>query len=141
MVINIRIRHHGNGYVAGSGYGDGFGDGDGCGLGSGYDYGDGYGYGGGYGDGSGILWSISENDLKDLDIYEGFPTFYTRKTVHVWTDTITGSRMQQALVYIMTHAAKTRRDWMSYSDSYRKLCSMAARAAGIQDEFMTEAKQ
>ena len=32
---------------------------------------------------SGILWSISEKDLKNLDIYEGFPTFYTRKTVHV----------------------------------------------------------
>ena len=90
---------------------------------------------------SGILWGISENDLKNLDIYEGFPTFYTRKTVNVWTDTSTGSRMQQALVYIMTHAAKTRRDGMSYSDYYRKLCSMAARAAGIQDEFMTEAKQ
>ena len=90
---------------------------------------------------SGILWSISEKDLKNLDIYEGFPTFYTRKTVNVWTDTSTGSRMQQALVYIMTHAAKTICDGMSYCDSYRKLCSMAARAAGIQDEFMTEAKQ
>ena len=40
----LRMRHHGNGYVAGSGYGDGFG------------YGDGYGDGTGDGNGDGLIY-------------------------------------------------------------------------------------
>lgn len=89
---------------------------------------------------SGLLWSISEKDLESLDKYEGFPTFYTRKTVNVWVETSTGSRMQPALVYIMTPEAKKRRDGKPYKEFYRNLCSRAARAAGIPDEFMAEAK-
>lgn len=31
----------------------------------------------------GMTWEISEDDLKAIDMLEGFPVYYTRKLVHV----------------------------------------------------------
>lgn len=84
----------------------------------------------------GLLWRISAADLKALDRYEGFPTVYQRKTVKV-TVRLSDGRIKQvpALVYEMTPGAKARRDGKAYSPFYREICSRAAVAAGIPDEF------
>lgn len=44
-----------------------------------------------------VLWRISEADEKRLDVYEGFPRFYYKKSLPVETD----SGEVQGLVYIM----------------------------------------
>ena len=50
----------------------------------------------------GVLWQLTDNCLKSLDLFEGYPNFYNRKTVEViWQDeTFT------ALTYYMTPGHK-----------------------------------
>jgi gamma-glutamylcyclotransferase (GGCT)/AIG2-like uncharacterized protein YtfP len=86
---------------------------------------------------SGLLWSISEADLKALDRYEGWPNLYERKRVLVWHNyqRCNKSVMRPALVYIMTPETKAERHGQKYNEYYRDLCSRAAQAAGIKDEF------
>ena len=44
-----------------------------------------------------LVWKISANDEKNLDMYEGFPTFYYKKNLKV---TVNGKTIR-AMVYIM----------------------------------------
>jgi len=46
----------------------------------------------------GVLWDITEDCLESLDILEGYPDYYERKTV----DVLHGGQVKQALVYYMT---------------------------------------
>lgn len=46
----------------------------------------------------GVLWDITEDCLNSLDIFEGYPDYYERKTVEV----IHNNQVKQALVYYMT---------------------------------------
>lgn len=46
----------------------------------------------------GVLWEITDDDLKELDVLEGFPHYYTRKTVTV----IHNGEQTLAMVYQMT---------------------------------------
>jgi len=71
----------------------------------------------------GILMFIQPDDLKSLDIYEGYPSYYDRKFVDVETEHGTF----QAIAYEMTEQCKNRRDFQPYSSQYRKLCSDASR--------------
>ena len=48
---------------------------------------------------NGALYEISENDLAELDLYEGYPEYYTRQEVMVSDNSGT---YRKALVYIMT---------------------------------------
>lgn len=70
----------------------------------------------------GILYSITEEDLKELDRYEGYPELYTRKEIEV--EHILGK--QKAIVYEMTPKNKKENAEMPYSLHYRKLCSNAS---------------
>jgi len=45
----------------------------------------------------GVLWDISDEDLKELDGLEGYPTYYTRKNVKV----LYNNQVLDAFVYIM----------------------------------------
>lgn len=49
------------------------------------------------------VWEVQEADERRLDIYEGYPTFYYKKELHVpITGIRTGKvRMRNAFVYIM----------------------------------------
>ncbi|MFI3242533.1 MAG: gamma-glutamylcyclotransferase [Alphaproteobacteria bacterium] len=70
----------------------------------------------------GVLFSITEEDLKELDIYEGYPDLYTRKEVEI--EHILGK--QKAIVYEMTSKNKELNEFQPYSLHYRELCSNAA---------------
>ena len=50
-----------------------------------------------------VLWDIHKDDWKSLDRYEGYPSYYTRETVHVLTDS---NVVVQAIVYVMTEERK-----------------------------------
>lgn len=50
-----------------------------------------------------VLWDISENDWKSLDIYEGFPKYYIKKNVKV---TIENGYIIDAVVYVMADNRK-----------------------------------
>lgn len=55
----------------------------------------------------GGLWTITISDLKALDIYEGYPNLYNRKTIPVYM--VTGKKTTKkvkALVYIMAPGHK-----------------------------------
>lgn len=84
---------------------------------------------------SGLLWSITEKDLQALDRYEGFPTLYDRKVVTIRRPHTRGCTWYPALVYIMTPETKAERSGQKYTEYYRDLCSRAAQAAGIYDNF------
>lgn len=52
----------------------------------------------------GILWEIDENELQDLDIREGYPTFYNR----VMSSVEYNGELTQAWVYYMTTHYRTK---------------------------------
>lgn len=55
----------------------------------------------------GVLFYISEQDLKNLDYYEGFPDIYKR--VPVMLIDRSNNQLTKALVYTMTKKAKKAR--------------------------------
>jgi len=48
------------------------------------------------------IWEISEKDEKNLDLYEGYPRFYSKK--YVTLRTITGEK--HAMIYIINKTAR-----------------------------------
>lgn len=50
-----------------------------------------------------VLWDISKNDWKSLDMYEGFPKYYIKKNVKV---TIEHGYIIDAVVYVMADNRK-----------------------------------
>ena len=80
---------------------------------------------------NGALYEISEKDLAELDLYEGYPEYYTRQEVMVSDN----GTYRKAWVYIMTEECCKRRDHGSYSDRYRKNCSDGAKYWGIPNAF------
>lgn len=53
------------------------------------------------------VWSISETDEKNLDIYEGYPRFYYKQNVYVTLQD--GSRIK-AMVYILCSTERSQED-------------------------------
>ena len=51
-----------------------------------------------------LVWGISERDERNLDRYEGFPSFYCKKDLEVETFPLEGGAPETltAMVYIMT---------------------------------------
>lgn len=49
-----------------------------------------------------LLWEISDKCEHSLDRYEGYPTFYTKQTVEVETD----SGVFETMVYVMTDESR-----------------------------------
>lgn len=52
-----------------------------------------------------VIWKIKEQDERHLDIYEGFPTFYTK--LNVMVDLPDGKK--KGMVYVMNKSAKPGR--------------------------------
>ena len=61
-----------------------------------------------------VVWKISEADERSLDRYEGFPTFYYKKTLPVLYD---GHFYLDAMVYIMFDEAKPGIPSMTYLET------------------------
>ena len=60
-----------------------------------------------------LIWKISEQDEKNLDIYEGYPKFYVKKELKIAVKSLDGDDLGKltAMVYIMTKkAVKARRN-------------------------------
>lgn len=76
----------------------------------------------------GVLWEITEADLKALDEYEGYPKLYVRRNVEVETR---DGRKAEAFVYFMarpgTYKAPSRR--------YMQLLVSGAEEHGLSDEY------
>jgi gamma-glutamylcyclotransferase (GGCT)/AIG2-like uncharacterized protein YtfP len=81
----------------------------------------------------GAIYSISEDDLTNLDEYEGYPDFYTRKVVEVIDK---DNNICQAIVYVMTSNYKKSLKGQKYSDYYRAICSAGANYWGIDNNFL-----
>nr|DAJ99864.1 MAG TPA: hypothetical protein [Caudoviricetes sp.] len=64
-----------------------------------------------------LLWDIDENDLKYLDMYEGYPTLYYRKSLGVTID----NEMVMAIFYIMCEQYIS--DVTRVSPRYKCICA------------------
>lgn len=49
-----------------------------------------------------ILWTITEECERALDLYEGFPSLYTKKTLKV----LTNNKLEEVMLYVMTKRYK-----------------------------------
>lgn len=58
----------------------------------------------------GVLWRITDTDEQMLDILEGFPKYYTKKTVTVWRDDVE----YIAMTYVMDPKSQIRAPHSSY---------------------------
>lgn len=63
----------------------------------------------------GVLWQISDSDLKSLDYYEGFPTKYLRQRVLVWHNDL---KYVTAWVYAMADQSYRSKP----KDHYYEIC-------------------
>ena len=61
----------------------------------------------------GVLWSITEDCLAALDILEGYPVYYIRKTVEVWTE---DGQAVDAIMYQMPEGERLREPSSGYYD-------------------------
>lgn len=61
-----------------------------------------------------LLWSITEADERELDIYEGFPRLYTKEILQVLTE---DGRELSAMAYIMAPGYPMGIPVMSYLDT------------------------
>lgn len=57
-----------------------------------------------------VIWSISERDERNLDVYEGYPHLYTKETVRV---ELNGAKIE-AMAYVMTPGHKYGRPAYRY---------------------------
>ena len=58
-----------------------------------------------------LVWEISERDEQNLDLYEGFPHYYTKRDLEITMTDLDGKNPQQitAMVYTMTGTHQTLR--------------------------------
>lgn len=80
---------------------------------------------------NGALYEISDQDLANLDRYEGYPEYYTRREVMVSSAGV----YRKAWVYSMTEECGKRRDHGRYSVEYLKVCSDGAEEWAIPNAF------
>ena len=80
----------------------------------------------------GALWTITDSDECALDMLEGYPEFYDKKTVSVEQD----NQSYIAMTYIMN----PREHGYSPSDSYYKMVSEGYQHFGLSQQQLLEAR-
>ena len=80
----------------------------------------------------GVLWIITETDESALDILEGYPEFYVKKTVSVEHD----GQSYIAMTYIMG----PREQGHAPSDGYYSMVSEGYQAFGLSQQQLLDAK-
>ena len=50
-----------------------------------------------------VVWNIADSDWKNLDMYEGYPSYYIKETVNVILD---NGKTEKAIVYVMANNRK-----------------------------------
>ena len=69
-----------------------------------------------------LVWEISKNDERNLDLYEGFPTYYHKKDMEITMTDLDGKNpvTVTAMVYIMDERHGLRKPMQSYYDILRE---------------------
>jgi gamma-glutamylcyclotransferase (GGCT)/AIG2-like uncharacterized protein YtfP len=80
----------------------------------------------------GVLWTITESDESALDILEGYPEFYGKKTVSVEHD----GQSYIAMTYIMG----PREQGYAPSDGYYSMVLEGYQAFGLRQQQLLDAK-
>jgi gamma-glutamylcyclotransferase (GGCT)/AIG2-like uncharacterized protein YtfP len=80
----------------------------------------------------GVLWTITDSDESALDILEGYPEFYDKKTVSVEHD----GQSYIAMTYIMG----PREQGYAPSDGYYSMVSEGYQAFGLSQQQLLDAK-
>jgi gamma-glutamylcyclotransferase (GGCT)/AIG2-like uncharacterized protein YtfP len=78
----------------------------------------------------GVLWEITDADLKALDEYEGYPKVYVRRNVEV--EAADGRKMQP-FAYVMAKPGL----YKAPSRRYLRLLISGAEEHGLSDEYVT----
>ena len=79
----------------------------------------------------GVLYVITEEHLRRLDRFEGYPSVYRR----IWVDVEFEDCFYQAITYEMSRWTKFIRRSKRYPEEYRKICSFGADYYGIKNNF------
>ena len=80
----------------------------------------------------GVLWTITESNESALDVLEGYPEFYDKKTVSVEHD----NQSYIAMTYIMG----PREQGYAPSDGYYSMVSEGYQAFGLSQQQLLDAK-
>ena len=80
----------------------------------------------------GVLWAITDSDESALDILEGYPEFYDKKTVSVEHD----NQSYIAMTYIMC----PREQGHAPSDGYYSMVSEGYQSFGLRQQQLLDAK-
>ena len=69
-----------------------------------------------------LVWEISGEDERNLDLYEGFPVYYHKKDMEVTMTDLDGRKPKKvtAMVYIMDTRHGLRKPMQSYYDILRE---------------------
>lgn len=82
------------------------------------------------------VWEVSEDDIRRLDIYEGYPTFYYKTEIEVWLKQFNGKKRKiKAFVYIMHE----ERPLGTPSMMYLRICGEGYDAFGFKKEHIVKA--
>ncbi len=84
----------------------------------------------------GVLYLISERNLRSLDAREGYPKVYRR----IWLDVAFQGETYLAVTYEMSAATKAARSGRKYPEEYRKICSEGAHFHHVRNGFTTKRK-
>jgi len=85
----------------------------------------------------GVLFLISEQNLRSLDAREGYPKVYRR----MWLPVEFNGGVYLAVTYEMTFETKAARNGKSYPEEYRELCSEGARFYHVKNGFKKRRKK
>lgn len=77
-----------------------------------------------------VVWEISETDEQSLDRYEGFPSFYYKRTITFEA----GGEEHSAMVYIMRDGAKEG----TPSEYYESVVRQGYRDFGLDQSYLNE---
>jgi gamma-glutamylcyclotransferase (GGCT)/AIG2-like uncharacterized protein YtfP len=80
----------------------------------------------------GVLWTITDTDESALDILEGYPEFYDKKTVLIEH----GNQSYIAMTYIMG----PREQGQAPSDGYYSMVSEGYQSFGLSQQQLLDAK-
>jgi len=66
-----------------------------------------------------LIWEISDRDEKNLDLYEGYPTYYDKRDMTVTMTDLDGKDPQEvtAMVYLMEEGHDIRAPYRGYLDT------------------------
>lgn len=86
----------------------------------------------------GVLYLVTEAELRRLDAFEGCPGVYRRVRVAVYAE-LAGGRAARyrvpAFTYAMTERTRRARDGKPYPGDYRIVCATGARHWELPDAF------